>query len=101
MGGPAEKLNAPRRRPRRCAGCGAERPKTEMIRVVRSPEGLVSIEATGKAPGRGAYLCRNADCLSRAKKRDALARTLKHPVPPEVYTKLEEFCIDPGKPPDG
>lgn len=61
---------------RRCVGCGEHKPKSSMIRVVRSPEGDVSLDLTGKKSGRGAYVCKNADCLRRAVKSRALARNL-------------------------
>ena len=53
---------------RRCVGCNAQRPKRELVRVVRSPEGEISIDLRGKAPGRGAYLCPSAACLAKARK---------------------------------
>ena len=56
---------------RRCVGCNAQRPKRELVRVVRSPEGVISIDLRGKAPGRGAYLCPSAACLARARKAKA------------------------------
>ena len=53
---------------RRCVGCGEHFPKMELIRVVRSPEGVFSLDMTGRAAGRGAYLCKKPDCLQKAKK---------------------------------
>jgi len=66
------------------------RPKKELIRIVRSPEGVVHADPTGKAPGRGAYVCKNADCLARAQKIRALERALEHKVEPEVFKLLME-----------
>ena len=53
---------------RTCTGCGEQKPKKELVRVVRSPEGEISLDTTGKKPGRGAYICPNAACLAKAKK---------------------------------
>ena len=79
-------------RRRRCVGCGAERPKREMIRVARSPDGSVVIDETGRAQGRGAYLCRDAECLRAAMKKKALARALRSQVGREVYEMIEPLC---------
>ena len=68
----------PRKIPMRmCVGCREMKPKKELIRVVRSPEGAVSLDATGKKPGRGAYVCFNAECLRRALKQKQLDRALE------------------------
>ena len=75
---------------RQCIGCREQKPKKELIRVVRSPEGQVSLDFRGKAPGRGAYLCRDAACLKRAQKSRALERALSVPIPPEVFDRLME-----------
>jgi predicted RNA-binding protein YlxR (DUF448 family) len=63
-----------------------------MLRVVRSPSGEVSINAAGKAPGRGAYICADRECVRAAMKKNALARALKHPVDKRIYALLEEMC---------
>ena len=73
---------------RRCIGCGEKRPKPELIRVVRSPDGEVSVDLTGKKSGRGAYVCRSAKCLSRAVKKGQLARNLECAIPDEVAERL-------------
>ena len=75
---------------RQCLGCREMKPKKELIRVVRSPEGELSLDFKGKKPGRGAYLCPNADCLARVKKSRALERAFSAQVPSEVYEALEE-----------
>ena len=62
---------------RTCNGCGAQKPKKELVRVVRSPEGEVSLDLIGKKPGRGAYICRNIECLKKARKTKRLARVLE------------------------
>ena len=67
----------PRKIPMRmCVGCREMKPKQELLRAVRSPEGEVSLDASGKKPGRGAYVCYNADCLRRAIKQRQLDRAL-------------------------
>ena len=73
---------------RRCNGCGESKPKKELVRVVRAPSGEISIDLVGKKPGRGAYLCPNSDCLTKAKKKKALERCFEQPVPAEVYDAL-------------
>ena len=73
---------------RQCLGCREMKPKPELLRVVRSPEGEVSLDTRGKKPGRGAYVCPNADCLRRAVKSRALSRALETPIPDEVMERL-------------
>lgn len=73
---------------RQCIGCREQKPKTELIRVVRSPEGEVSLDFRGKVPGRGAYLCRDAACLKKAVKSRAVERALNAAVPDEVWDRL-------------
>ena len=75
---------------RQCLGCREHKPKKELIRVVRSPEGEISLDFRGKASGRGAYLCPKPDCLRKAEKARAIERALECPIPPEVYQKLGE-----------
>ena len=73
---------------RQCLGCRENKPKKELLRVVRSPEGAVALDLRGKANGRGAYICRSANCLKRAVKSNALARALETEIPPEVLESL-------------
>ena len=73
---------------RQCLGCREMKPKKELIRVVRSPEGAVSIDFRGKMPGRGAYVCRDAACLKKAIRSKALERSLGVPVPQELLEQL-------------
>ncbi len=73
---------------RQCIGCREQKPKPELIRVVRSPSGEVSLDPRGKASGRGAYLCRDAACLKKAVKSRALERALAVAIPQEVYERL-------------
>ena len=75
---------------RQCLGCREMKPKRELIRIVRPPEGEVSLDFKGKAPGRGAYLCRNAECLKRAMKGRAIERAFSTQIPAEVYDRLLE-----------
>lgn len=62
---------------RTCIGCGEKRPKGELLRVVRLPEGNLTIDLSGKKSGRGAYLCFNPECLEKAIKKKSLQRNLK------------------------
>ena len=75
---------------RRCVGCNAQKPKRELVRVVRSPEGEISIDLGGKKPGRGAYLCPSAACLAKARKAKRLERAFEAPVPDDVFERLTE-----------
>ena len=75
---------------RQCVGCREMKEKRELIRVVKSPEGEVSLDFRGKKPGRGAYLCPQAECLKKARKSRALERAFSQALPPEVYEGLEE-----------
>ena len=73
---------------RQCLGCREMKPKRELLRVVRSPEGEVSLDTRGKKPGRGAYVCPNADCQKKANKTRALSRALETAIPEEVMQRL-------------
>lgn len=75
---------------RRCVACHQMKDKRELIRVVRSPEGEIFIDPTGKKNGRGAYLCRNSDCIAKARKAKSLSRELKTEIPAEVFDQLLE-----------
>ena len=74
---------------RQCVGCREMKPKKELVRVVKSPEGEISMDLKGKAPGRGAYVCRNVECLRRAIKSRALERGFATAIPQEVYDRLQ------------
>ena len=74
---------------RQCVGCREMKPKRELIRVVRSPEGEIHLDFKGKAPGRGAYLCPDGQCLKRARKAKALERAFSLQIPDEVWDALE------------
>ena len=73
---------------RQCVGCREMKPKKELIRVVRSPEGGISLDFKGKAPGRGAYVCPDSGCLKRAIKSKALERGFETQIPQEIYDGL-------------
>ena len=73
---------------RQCLGCREMKPKRELIRVVRVPEGEISLDFKGKKPGRGAYLCPNPQCLAKARKARALERAFSAQIPDEVYEAL-------------
>lgn len=75
---------------RMCVACRQMRPKKELIRVVRTPEGTVTLDRTGRANGRGAYLCDSIDCLSRAVKTRALDRALETRIDESVFDSLRE-----------
>ena len=73
---------------RQCVGCREMKPKKELIRVVRSPEGDIALDFRGKAPGRGAYLCPDAACLKKAMKARSLDRAFETAVSQEIYDAL-------------
>ena len=73
---------------RQCIGCGEMKSKKEMMRVVKSAEGEISLDLTGKKNGRGAYLCSQKECLERAGKNKGLERSFKMSIPAEVYESL-------------
>ena len=75
---------------RQCLGCREMKPKRELIRAVRSPEGEVSLDHNGKKPGRGAYVCPNEDCLKRAIKSKALSRAFGLEIPTHITETLAE-----------
>ena len=75
---------------RQCMGCRERKEKRAMIRVVRTPEGEVTLDFSGKKNGRGAYLCPNPDCLKKAIRSKALDRSLEVAIPQEVYDRLEK-----------
>ncbi len=78
---------------RQCLGCREMKPKRELIRVVRSPEGEISLDFRGKKPGRGAYVCPDPACLARARKSRALERAFSLAIPAEVYEALEAQMV--------
>jgi hypothetical protein len=78
---------------RMCTGCMEMKPKKELIRIVKTPEGDVCVDLTGKKSGRGAYICKNLECFEKAFKAKRLSRNLETPISEEIYEKLkEEIC---------
>ena len=75
---------------RQCVGCREMKDKKALLRAVRSPEGAVSLDFTGKKPGRGAYVCPDPACLKKARKSRALERAFESAIPAEVYGLLEQ-----------
>ena len=75
---------------RQCLGCNEHKEKSELIRVVRAPDGSVSLDFTGKKSGRGAYLCRNVACLPRVRKSGRLSGSLTVEIPAGVYDEMEQ-----------
>ena len=75
---------------RQCMGCRERREKRQMIRVVRTPEGAVNLDFSGKMNGRGAYICPDPECLKKALRSKALDRSLEVTIPQEVYARLEK-----------
>jgi len=74
---------------RRCTGCGEMKEKKSLIRIVRTPDGMIQVDRTGKLNGRGAYLCDDLSCLRTARKRRSLQRSLDTPIPDEIFDELE------------
>lgn len=75
---------------RQCIGCMEGRPKKELIRIVRNKEGDIKIDFTGKAAGRGAYICNSVECLSKAQKKKALNRAFEQEIDQSIYQQLQE-----------
>ena len=75
---------------RRCLGCNEQKEKPQLLRVVRDPEGGVSLDFTGKKSGRGAYICRDVKCLRRARKSKRLDKNLECEIPEEIYDRMEQ-----------
>ena len=76
---------------RKCVGCNESKSKKELVRIVRSPEGDISLDTTGKKSGRGAYICPSADCLKKAVKSKRIDRILEVTVPESVYEEAERM----------
>ena len=75
---------------RQCLGCNEHRPKKELLRVVRTPEGEAALDLTGKKSGRGAYICKNPKCLNKARKSRRIENALEISISEDVYLKMEE-----------
>lgn len=81
---------------RQCVGCGEMKDKKEMMRVLKSAEGPIVLDMSGKKNGRGAYLCRTAECLQKARKNKGLERSFKMKIPQQVYEELEKEFVENG-----
>lgn len=79
---------------RTCVGCFTEKPKKELIRIVRSPDGEISLDPNGKKPGRGAYICRSRECLKKAQKQKRLEKSLEAEISPELYEALDNSLAE-------
>ncbi len=77
---------------RKCCGCGVSGPGKDMIRIVRTPEGDVLIDETGKKNGRGAYVCRNESCITKAAKKNSIGKSLNAQTDVTLYEELKKRC---------
>lgn len=78
---------------RQCVGCRESKEKKELIRVIKTPEGEVILDSTGKKNGRGAYICSSVECFAKAKKIKSLERALNISIPDEVYEDIERQML--------
>ena len=81
---------------RKCVACGEHREKRQLVRIVKNADGTVFIDVTGKANGRGAYICKTAECLENAQKKRRLEGALKTKIPDEVFSELVQIISDKG-----
>ena len=79
---------------RKCIGCNQMKDKRELVRIVKNKDGDISVDLTGKANGRGAYICKSEECLKKARKASRLERAFSAQISPEVYDKLQEEIRD-------
>lgn len=79
---------------RQCLGCNEHKPKRELLRVVKAPDGEISLDFTGKKSGRGAYICKDIHCLKKARKSRRIDRSLSCTVPEEVYDRMESELME-------
>lgn len=79
---------------RKCLGCNEMKPKKELVRVVKNNQNEISMDLTGKKPGRGAYICRDTECLKKAVKRKGLERAFSHQISDELFDRLKEEMND-------
>ena len=75
---------------RKCSGCAQHFPKNTLVRVLRTPEGEIILDLTGKKSGRGAYICKNKECLKKARKQRRIEQSLECSIPDEIYDRMEE-----------
>ena len=88
-------MNQKKQPTRKCVGCQEMRLKKELTRVIRTPDGEICIDATGKKNGRGAYLCNSMECLKKAQKNKGLERSFKMSLSNEIYAGLEKEFTEP------
>ena len=79
---------------RQCLGCNERKPKGELLRVLRTPEGEILLDFTGKKSGRGAYICRDVKCLKKARKSGRIGKNLECEIPDEVYDRMEAELVE-------
>ena len=79
---------------RQCLGCNEKKPKGELLRVLRTPEGEILLDFTGKKSGRGAYICRDVKCLKKARKSGRIGKNLECDIPDEVYDRMETELVE-------
>lgn len=82
---------------RMCIGCGVSKPKKELIRIVKSADGVISIDRTGKQNGRGAYICNNVECLKKVQKSKRLNNSFGMPIDKEIYDLLLKDLMQSGE----
>ena len=82
---------------RMCLGCGEMKPKKELVRVVKPKDGDISLDLTGKKAGRGAYICRSAECLAKARKARRLEKSFSCKISDEIYDSMEEELKNGGE----
>lgn len=78
---------------RQCIGCGEMKSKKELIRIIRTPEGEIVLDKTGRQNGRGAYICDDAECFKKARKNKGLERSFKQSINAEIYDALEKELL--------
>ena len=81
---------------RRCTGCGEHFSKSELVRILREPDGNITLDLIGKKSGRGAYICKSVECLRRARKASRIERSLECSVPSEIYETIEKELLGSG-----
>lgn len=82
---------------RNCKGCNEMKPKKELIRIVKSPEGEISLDLTGKKNGRGAYICHSVECFKKVRKSKRLEKEFECKIPDEVYDLMEKELLNDGE----
>lgn len=79
---------------RQCVGCGEMKAKKDMIRIIKTAEGDILLDATGRKNGRGAYICASSECMAKAEKTKGLSRSFKMDIPKEIYEELKKEMHD-------